>query len=93
MVFWRKINEDTNNRKAIYITTNLERQKANKTMVYMKQSLSLGSAHGGQAGIWGLEVKEDMKLFTFCQVTHPNNIKRFTRNKLLRRSPKRLDHF
>ena len=38
---------------AIYITTNLEGQKVNKIMLYIKQSLSLGSAHGRQAGIWG----------------------------------------
>lgn len=66
MVFRRQINEDTNNRKAIYITTNLERQNINKIMVYIKQSLGLGSAHGRQAGIWGRGVKEDMKLLTYC---------------------------
>lgn len=66
MVFRRQINEDTNNRKAIYITTNLERQNINKIMVYIKQSLGLGSAHGRQASIWGRGVKEDMKLLTYC---------------------------
>ena len=66
MVFRRQINEDTNNRKAIYITTNLERQNINKIMVYIKQSLGLGSAHGRQAGIWGRGVKEDLKLLTYC---------------------------
>ena len=66
MVFRRQINEDTNNRKAIYITTNLERQNINKIMVYIKQSLGLGSAHGRQAGVWGRGVKEDMKLLTYC---------------------------
>lgn len=66
MVFWRQINENTNNRKAIYITTDLERQKVSKIMVYNKQSLGLGSAHGRQAGIWGRGVKEDTKLLTYC---------------------------
>ena len=55
MVFWKQINGDANSCNAIFITTNLEMQKANKTTTYIKWSFILGSAHGRQAGDLGPE--------------------------------------